>query len=112
MQGKNRSGHSKNNSKNSNRSWTPIENTKTSREAESQGSTMTSNEQKSKLESQSETEDDINTTNTPIIRTSKLKHLRKKVKNEKLLKSLIKVLEKKVRNKKILEVLVEITILD
>src|ERR1700722_3003594 len=71
-QGRNRSGHSRNNSKNSNRSWTPIENTKTSKEAESQGSTMTSNEQKSKLESQSESENDINTTDTPIIRTSKV----------------------------------------
>src|SRR3984957_9160431 len=71
-QGRNRSGHSRNNSKNSNRSWTPIENTKTSKEAESQGSTMMSNEQKSKLESQSESENDINTTDTPIIRTSKV----------------------------------------
>jgi hypothetical protein len=33
---------------------------------------MTSNEQKSKLESQSESENDINTTDTPIIRTSKV----------------------------------------
>src|ERR1700722_20346247 len=33
---------------------------------------MTSNEQKSKLESQSEIEDDINTTDIPIIRTSKI----------------------------------------
>ena len=51
----------------------PIKNTKISKEAESQGFTITSNKQKSKLESQLKMEDDINTTSIPIIQTSKIK---------------------------------------